>query len=167
MNRFLLLLVLAFVPVGCADLLLTSGDSATEDGIVLTLDAFPREISPGDTARIVATLTNTNSRAVTLHFSSGCQILYYVENAAGEVVEPEGGGWVCAAVLTSIELAAGASHTRVFSWTGQRVRYDPATWQPLHEPIPSGEYRTYAALDGVVGDRRLNLRTPPIALVLR
>jgi hypothetical protein len=135
---------------------------------VLSLDASPRQISPGQTTRLTARLKNTNPYGVTLNFSSGCQILFYVENAAGEAVEPQGGGWGCHQALTSIRIGAGQTETRIFEWTGERLRYDPPSWQPTREPLPAGEYRAHVTLvESELNGRRIALRTAPMTLTVQ
>ena len=165
MNRFLPFALLTLAAAGCADVLLT--DITPEAaGIRLTVNTSPREISPGDTVQIVSTLTNTNSHPVTLHFSSGCQILAHVEKTTGQTVYPSG-GWVCAAVLTTLELAAGESHTTVSAWTGQKEVYDHSTGEWTQERLPAGEYGAYATVDAVLSNQRLELRTPRSPITLR
>ncbi len=83
-------------------------DESRQEGISLTLSASTARISPGDTVRLTARLTNHTQLPVRLDFSSGCQILFYVENAEGKVVEPSGGGWGCTLALTSLQLAPGS-----------------------------------------------------------
>jgi hypothetical protein len=168
MDRLLLVALLGLLLGGCADVLLNPGPSAEAEGLVLSLEASPLEISPGDTVRIVARLTNTNRRTVTLGFGSACQIMPYVENAAGEVVMPQGGGWICAAVITSLRLEPGQTAQREFTWTGQTTRYEPPMWQPIQEPLPAGQYQIRVAMEQTeLNGRLLSLRTPSIPLTLR
>jgi hypothetical protein len=142
-------------------------DESRQEGISLTLSASPARISPGDTARLTARLTNHTPLPARLDFSSGCQILFYVENAAGKVVVPGGGGWGCAAVLTSLELAPGETKTRVHAWTGQTSHYEPGTTKVTFRPLPAGSYRAYATLNGRLGERQIALRTTPETIELR
>lgn len=167
MRRLFLITTLALLGSGCADLVSEPSLPAAK-GLVLSLEASTRHISPGDTLRLVARLKNTNAYKVRLNFSSGCQILLYIEDASGNTVEPQGGAWGCTQALTAIEIGAGQTDTRIFTWTGQRTRYDPATWQPIRDPLPPGEYRTHVILvDSELHGRRISLRTPPLALEIR
>jgi hypothetical protein len=47
------------------------------------------------------------SDTVTLHFSDSCQLMPYVASSSGLIVDPPGGSWACATVLTSLTLAPG------------------------------------------------------------
>jgi len=168
MRSIVFLLVTTALLGACADLISEPDDSRTR-GLVLSVDASPREIAPGDTVRIVARLRNTNTRPVTLNFTGGCQILYFVEDAAGRPVEPKEGSWGCTAALTSLRLGAGQTEERTFFWLGQRVvGYDQTTWRPIMEPLPAGEYRVRATLvDSEFDGKRISLRTPAVPLTLR
>ena len=108
------------------------------------LTASRTEIAPGDTVRLVATLTNRTDEPLVLTFG-GCQVLPYVHSAAGEMVVP-GGGWMCLAVMSSLEIAPRGTHTATFVWTGQRSLYQSGTVEPYSEPLPAGEYRAHAVL---------------------
>jgi hypothetical protein len=138
-----------------------------QEGISLTLSVSPARISPGDTARLTARLTNHTPLPVRLDFSSGCQVLFYVESAEGKVVEPGGGGWMCAAVLTHLQLAPGETKTQVYAWTGQARGHDPQTFRPVYTPHPAGSYRAYATLNGALREKRITLRTAPETIELR
>lgn len=150
----------------CGDLI--KGPAPESRGLVLSLGPLPAEVAPGDTVRIRMRLTNTNPVPVTLEFGTGCQILYYIENAAGEVVEPQGGGWFCAAVLTRQRLRAGETTEQTSLWFAQRTRFEPGRWEPIREPLPPGEYRVYATMmAGEVDGRRISLRTPDARIRVR
>jgi hypothetical protein len=166
--RAVIAILLASLVAAC-DALTSEPAGAEARGLLLSVEASPAEAAPGDTVRIVARLRNQNPREVRLRFGSGCQILPYVEDAAGQVVEPQGGGWFCTAALTSIRLGAGQTETRSFYWTGQRVvGQEPGTFLPIREPLPAGEYRVHVTLgDAEMDGRRISLRTPAIPLTLR
>jgi hypothetical protein len=167
MGRLLLTAMLALLGSGCTDLVIEPTIPEAK-GLGLSLEASTRQISPGDTLRLVARLKNTNAHGVTLNFSSGCQILLYIEDAAGAVIEPQGGAWGCYQALTSIQIDAGQTETRIFTWTGQHMRYDPATWQPIRDPLPPGQYRAHVILvDSELDGRRISLRTPALPLEIR
>ena len=130
-------------------------------GIVLSV-AVPRQaLVPGDTARIQTSVRNTNSFPVTLNFAAGCQVLYYVEDAGGQVVAPDGGGWMCAAAVTSLTLGPGAVETRTFEWTMERTIRNGT--RAHAEPLPPGRYQVYATLDS----EAVRLRTSPVPITLR
>ena len=138
-----------------------------QEGISLTLSVSPARISPGDTARLTARLTNHTHLPVRLDFSSGCQILFHVENAEGKTVEPEGGARVCTMMITHLELAPGETKTRVFPWTGQARGHHPTTFEPVYTPLPAGKYRAYATLNGTLREKQITLRTAPETIELR
>lgn len=142
-------------------------DESRQEGISLTLSASTARISPGDTVRLTARLTNHTQLPVRLDFSSGCQILFYVENAEGKVVEPSGGGWGCTLALTSLQLAPGETQTRVHAWTGQTSHYEPGSFKVTYKPLPAGSYRAYATLNGMRGEKQIALRTAPETIELR
>ena len=130
----------------CADP--SAVDSDAQDGLVLAVTASSASVTPGDTLRLVAHLANRNEFPVRLGFSSSCQVLPYVEGPDGEIVYPHGGGWVCATVLSSLELAPGEVKEQVFKWTAQRSGHDRQTSRPVYTPLPKGEYRAYVVLNG-------------------
>ena len=132
--------------------------------VELQLTASRTEIAPGDTVRLIATLTNRTGDPLVLSFSSACQILPYVHGAAGEMVVP-GGGWACAAVMTSLKIAPRGTHTATFVWTGERTLYRPGTFEPYSEPLPAGEYRAHAVL--VENSRTGAIRSNQVVLRIR
>lgn len=122
--------------LGC-DTPITSADLDTvPQALRVDVSVQPDTIVPGDTAHIEVRLTNPLPLPVTLHFSSSCQLIYEIENAEGEPVHPRG-GWGCLQTLTELHLAAGETHTRQFTWTGDRSLYP----EEGREPFPAGEYR--------------------------
>ena len=137
-----------------------------QEGISLALSVSPARISPGDTVRLAARLTNHTASPVRLTFG-GCQVLFFVENAKGEMVEPRGGGWGCLAVITTMDLAPGETKTQEHRWTGQTRRYDPGTPRPVYDPLPAGSYRAYATVDAMVGEKRIMLRSNTETVELR
>ncbi|MGH7545030.1 MAG: BsuPI-related putative proteinase inhibitor, partial [Gemmatimonadota bacterium] len=111
------------------------------DTLKLSLSVEPRAIAPGDTARIEITIRNTSDRTVHLE-AGGCPLLYYVENAAGDVVVPEGGDWICTMILQLIDLAPGDARERSETWAGESCRW--VDGQRKCERLPAGAYRVYA-----------------------
>ena len=123
----------------------TPGDPSpgvTPEGLVLTASVDPGEILPGQEATVVVTLANPTGQSAILDFSSSCQLLYAVEDAAGKPVPEEGGGVSCAQVLTTLTLRPGESQRVTFRWTGQEFLYPP----PRYENLPPGLYTFYGVL---------------------
>lgn len=148
-TTLLLLLPLA----GCTSLLgPDEQDLVVEqsDGISLSLSAARSELAAGDSLRLTARVANTRSQPVRLRFNSGCQVLPYVQDAAGGTVFPEGGGWVCTAALTELELAAGEAEEYHF-----------------RTALPAGQYRAFATLEARRGEHPLSLRTRELHVVVR
>lgn len=137
--------------------------SVAEDGLVLSLDATPQTISPGDTVRIEVTLRNATGYAIRLE-AGGCPILHYIENAVGEIVVPEGGGWYCITILQSITLGPGETREYSARWTGESCAW--VDGQRHCAPLPTGEYAVYATFDAAEDGRAIALRTPDIRVVL-
>lgn len=137
-----------------------------QGGLALSLTASAGELSPGEPVQLTARLANQNTHRVRLDFNSGCQVLLYVENASGVVVYPDGGGWVCTAALTSLEMAAGEVQEQTFVWTGQQSRFDRGG-NPAPVALPAGTYRAYVALEGTRDGAKVSLRSQPIALTVR
>ena len=140
-------------------------EAVSVDGVALrlSLSVEPRTIAPGDTARIQIVVRNTSER--TLHLEAGgCPLLYYIENAAGEVVVPEGGDWICTMILQLIDLAPGAAREHSETWAGESCRWVDGERQCT--PLPAGEYRVYATFRAREGAREVSLRTPNITLRL-
>lgn len=146
---------------------LRSESQELDAGISLTLDASRTEIAPGDTVRLVATVTNRNSHAVRIEFSSGCQVLFYAEDRAGTVVYPDGGGWICTGALTELRLEAGESREYVHGWTGQVSEYVSGSGRVTYRALPAGPYELYAVLNGSLPDQRVQLRTAKKVVTVR
>lgn len=115
----------------------------------------------------MARLANHNEHSVRLDFSSGCQLLPYVESADAKTVYPHGGGWVCTAALTSLELAPGEVREEEFRWTGQSRDYDRQTFATTSSPLPAGSYRAFVVLSGSLGAERLELRSNAETVTVR
>ena len=114
----------------------------SEGALTLEVSASPASFVAGDTTWIEVALTNHRAKAVTLHFSSGCQLLYEIENAEGEEIRQEGGGFGCTGALTELTLEPGQRDVRRFPWTAQEFMYPP----PTYTPLPAGTYRIYGTL---------------------
>lgn len=121
--------------LGC-DTPITSAELDTvPQALRVDVSVQPDTIVPGDTAHIEVRLTNPLPLPITLHFSTSCQVLFEVEDADGKLVAGGRGG--CLQTLTELHLAAGETHTRQFTWTGDRSLYP----EEGREPFPAGEYR--------------------------
>ena len=110
--------------------------------IALSVAVTAREVRPGVPVTIRVSATNTSGAPLTLHFSSGCQILPYVRNAAGQVVLPEGGQWGCTQALTELHFRPGETKEQTYRWAGS-TSFVSEMPQRL---LPPGEYEVFAAL---------------------
>ncbi len=85
-------------------------------GLTLTLTLSGSDLQRGQPDTVLMTLTNANRHAVSL--SGGvCEPRPYVSDARGVTVVPEGGDWICIALLRRLILAAGERYTRTFVWS--------------------------------------------------
>lgn len=169
MQRFRTLFLLMLLPLAACQSLLGSDsardESRSAEGLELSIRAGTSQTAPGDTVTLTAKLTNTGASAVTIQLPSGCQAMVYVEDAAGKVVFPFGGDWVCAAVITELQLAPGESREYPVRWPAQRATYDPATGRESYTPLPAGSYRAYATLHGSTATTRsLRLRSSEVVV---
>ncbi len=100
--------------VACVELVGCGGSPAgpsPQDSLRLTASITQSVIPAGQTATLTFRLQNLGSNPVTLHFSDSCQVLPYVSDTSG-VVYPKGASWACGAVVTSLTLQPGGSHTQ-------------------------------------------------------
>lgn len=123
----------------------------------LTAQADRTEAGPGVVAKVTFRLENISASAITLDFSSGCQLMPYIEKRSSkEVVYPEGGGWVCTMVLTRLTLLPGESKTVDVSVTS-------GAGSPAVVGLSPGEY----ALFGRIDSRQHKLESPRVNLTVR
>lgn len=134
-----------------------SSTSNSADGLMLSVAVSRSQLRAGDLDSITITLANTNDHAVSLNFSSGCQILPYIADGRGTTVLPSG-GWACTAMLSRLDLAVGERRTVVLVWSGSTTF---ASEMPLR-PLPSGVYTVFAALSA----QELHLATPSVSVRL-
>lgn len=119
--------------------------------LVLDASAGRTELAVGDTTTIVFRLRNIGGTAVTLEFTSGCQVMPFVaERTSGRIVVPQGGAWACILVLTQLTLPAGKE--RIYSLPIQ-----------AGTTVPPGDYVAYARL---VSDE-LTLQSPDLIIRVR
>ncbi len=95
-------------------------------------------IPPGETATATFTLSNPTSSAITLTFPDSCQISPYITSSFGLIVYPEGGGWMCATVITKLSIPAHGSKT-----VDVQVRAGGQASYP-YVVLGQGQYRAYA-----------------------
>ena len=147
---------LALLALGCRGEGLIEADLNRSDalppGLILEVGVGPSSIGPGESADIRVTLRNLSEDLVTLHFESDCQVLYLVEDAAGDVVRPEGGSWPCTPGATTLRIHPNMFHREEFQWDGSTEQ----------GRLPAGEYRVY----GAVG-REMTIRSTPVTLTIR
>jgi hypothetical protein len=125
-----------------------------QDPLRLDAQITQTRLAPGDTATVTFTLRNVSSQAITLGFSSSCQILPYVtDRRTQQIVHPRGGGWVCLTVVTGLTLAPGESSTQQV-----QVRAANAATHPF-VALPPGQYETYAQIDAYRDNSPFSLRS--------
>jgi len=129
-------------------------------GLRLELDVERAAIPVGDSSTLTMRLRNLTAEPVRLTFGSSCQIMPYIENAAGAVQYPGGGAWGCAAVITSLDVPAGGTVTRTLLVRGV-AQSDGVRGSSL----PPGRYRAYAVLEGM--SDLFQLRSPTIGFEVR
>jgi Intracellular proteinase inhibitor len=137
-------------------------DAATrpsdEDALRLTAQISSVTVASGQVLTITFRLENVGSETVNLTFNSGCTILPYIrERSTNRIVYPQGGNWMCTAVLTQISLRPGAVELREV-----RVRA-PDTPGTTDVVLPPGDYQTFAQLD----DTRFRLESDPASFVIQ
>ncbi len=104
----ILLAVACLVVVACGG----SPSTPSQPGSLRLTGSITRTvIAAGGTATITFELRNSTSNSVTLNFPDTCQLMPYITSSYGLIVYPEGGGWVCATVITSLTLKPGEAKT--------------------------------------------------------
>lgn len=112
------------------------------DGLRLTAEISTPTVNVGQTALLTFRLQNLTAESVTLSFGGGCQIVPFIETAAGVVVNPPNGSYACLAVITKLELAPHGERAIT-----QEVRGGvPQIAIYTSVPLPPGDYRAYAIL---------------------
>jgi hypothetical protein len=131
-------------------------------GLRLTAAISSPIVPLGTTALITYRLQNLTSAPVRLTFSSSCQVLPFIQEAGGEIVDPRSGSWGCFAVITSLALAPYGEHV-----VTREVR-GGAPQPAIHTSVPldPGDYRAYAVLASTL-DGHLSLRSPDVAFQVR
>lgn len=124
------------------------------------------QIARGGTATVSFRLQNVTSRAVTLEFGTGCQVMPYVlRSPANEVVYPEGGGWVCTMALTEMTLAPNSVTVTELTVLASDPPADPPGLPPGRFAFfaPPGEYAFFARLES----RQHTIESGRVTLVVR
>ena len=130
------------------------------NGLRLELSLDRSTIPVGDSGSVTIRLRNETARAVRLEFGSTCQILPFIETAAGAIQYPGGGAWGCGAMLTSLEVPGNGVVTRTLVVRG--VAGSEGT-SPVS--LPPGGYRAYALLGATAPG--VELRSPTVAFEVR
>ena len=130
-------LLLLASTLGCE---LSTGPGSPSD-VTFTASMSRTVIPLGESATLTIRLRNGGTQPVTIDFPHSCQILPYVDNAAGEPVFPEQ-GWGCLTVITKLHLEPGQEIVQ-----GHEIRGGvPAPAIYTGALLPPGEYQAYAEL---------------------
>jgi hypothetical protein len=130
----------------------------SQQGSLRLTAGITRSVIPaGGTATITFRLDNLGSDTVTLLFGDSCQISPYIASASGLIVYPEGGGWVCATVITSLTLPPGGSKS-------QEVQVQAAADASYpYVALGAGEYSAFAKVES----RSYTLRSDPVRFTVQ
>lgn len=120
------------------------------DGLRVELSLDRTLITAGDSGVLTIGLRNTTELPVRLNFGSSCQILPYIETAAGSIEYPGGGAWGCAAMLTRLDVPPFGVVTRTVV-----VRRAAPGGAAAEASLPPGAYRAYAVLEHGPYDSRM------------
>jgi hypothetical protein len=132
-------LLAALLAAGCGR---TGTAPSTPTPVRVTVQATPTFAGGADTATFTARVDNISRAVVDLTFPSACQVLpYFVSRQTGQVVTPVGGGFVCAAVITTQTLQAGDAFSQTFTVKAGAVPVPQAI------VLPPGDYAIYARLE--------------------
>jgi hypothetical protein len=133
-------LAMAIVP-SCEQAPLAPSQKGT---LHMTAQVNRTAIESGGTAKVTYRLENQTSQAVSLQFSTTCQIMPYIAfRATGDPAYPPGGNWVCSQMTTELTVQPGGTVVREI-----QLRAAGAAPYP-YVALPPGEYVTYARLDDV------------------
>ena len=120
--------------------------------LTATIDKI--QLAPGATAVATFRLENTGSTAVTLDFSSSCQVMPFIAlRPSNQIVHPAGGGWACATVLTQLTLAPNSAHDVQLQVIGRDARPGLVT-------LPPGDYAFFARVEST----QHALQSAPVSL---
>lgn len=108
----------------------------------------------GSDVPLVLSVTNLENTAVTLHFGSGCQLLFEVRDANDTRVSES---WFCAAFPTTMTLQPHETRESLESWMAAKYDYHLG----VDVPLPAGRYEIRAYLA-----RAEPYESPPLVLHL-
>jgi hypothetical protein len=129
----------ALMAAGCGG---TGTSPSVPPPVRVTVQVIPTLVGGADTATFNARVENISGAVVDLTFPSACQILpYFVNRQTGQAVTPLGGGFVCAAVITTQTLKPGDAFAQTFVVKAGTVPV------PLAIVLPAGDYAIYARLE--------------------
>lgn len=111
-------------------------------GLRLESSVSTPSLQIGETALLSFRLRNLTARPIGLTFPHSCQITTFIEAIRKGVVDPPGGVWVCATVISSLLLAPNAEVIVTREIRGGAYQLGIYTSVPL----PVGRYRAYARL---------------------
>ena len=125
--------------------------------LVLTAQASKTSLARGETATITFTLQNVSKASVHIDSPDACVLLPFVfDRRAGKEIDDYGGGAIaCAQVVTSFDLAPGASRTL-------EVTVRAGEGAGPYIPLAPGEYWVYSKLH----DAKYTLQSTPITIVV-
>jgi hypothetical protein len=148
MNRIRKLAVAALL--AAAPLLSAACDSPadpSDESVQLVTQISRNVIPPTGTATLTFRLENVSDKPITLHFSSGCQILPYIATRSdSRIVYPSGGGWACTAIVSELMLKPGEIKTQDVIVQGATSTSLPA---PGNVPLAAGDYSAYARVEAM------------------
>ena len=108
----------------------------------LTVEPLQTLAGSPSTAEFALKLQNTGTAPALLSFPSSCQVMpYIVDRATSRVVAPEGGSWVCAAIVTNLTLGPGETHIETAHIAAARAGAGAFI------DVPPGDYAIYARLE--------------------
>lgn len=110
--------------------------------LAMTFSTKIFRLGKADTIRVTA--INSFSQSATILFSTSCQIVLTIRNAAGDPVVPPGGKPLCVNVVSRLSIASGDSVIRRFVWNGATNFMPPGSVTPL----PPGTYFVSASMSG-------------------
>jgi hypothetical protein len=136
----------------------TPSGPSEQGPLVLTVEPLPTLAGSASTAEFALKLRNTGTSPVDLMFPSSCQVMPYVtDRATGRIVAPDGGGWVCATVVTKLTLGPDETHVET-----AHIKAGAGS-ASTSITVPAGEYAIFARLE----DNRFKLQSQSVPFSLR
>ncbi len=157
--------IVACAVAGAAGLLSSCGADqptapSTAASLRLTGTIGQSIVAPDAPAPLTFQLQNAGTQAITLNFPSSCQIDPYITDAAsGRIIYPAGGGWGCAAVVTTLQLLPTAVSLHSLVVTSA----DSTQPTPGAVSLPPGQYSAYATVTA----NEIQLRSDAVAFTVR